>query len=127
MSAGTERTGLAEKLSSELKAKWVAALRSGTYNQIDGALCRNLGDDGVGHCCLGVLAEVAGVNRRYLFDEPSLDEINRKDLLGGWYPNDLDDDSEQTQASKTIQRQLADMNDDGKSFTEIADWVEANL
>jgi len=35
--------------------KWLEALRGGNYSQITGML-----HNGTGHCCLGVLAEVAG-------------------------------------------------------------------
>lgn len=42
------------KLKPEVKADWVAALRSDRFKQTTGYLC-----DGAGHCCLGVLAELA--------------------------------------------------------------------
>jgi hypothetical protein len=38
---------------------WVAALRSGEYQQTIGALSRKNADDTRGYCCLGVLCEVA--------------------------------------------------------------------
>jgi hypothetical protein len=41
-------------MNEEAKRLWVAALRSGKYDQTTGAL-----RDGVGYCCLGVLCEVA--------------------------------------------------------------------
>lgn len=52
------------KLKPEVKAKWLAALRSGEYNQTTSVLCRLPEDDGengevVSHCCLGVLCELA--------------------------------------------------------------------
>jgi hypothetical protein len=41
------------------RAKWVAALRSGDYNQATGTL-RKVGEDGsVSYCCLGVACELA--------------------------------------------------------------------
>jgi hypothetical protein len=46
------------KLDPEVKAKWVAALRSGDYRQGRGALATRL-PDGVEYCCLGVLMEIA--------------------------------------------------------------------
>lgn len=45
------------KAQLEARAEWVAALRSGDYNQTTGTLCRadDLDDGGeVGYCCLGV-------------------------------------------------------------------------
>lgn len=41
-------------MKAEVKAQWVAALRSGEYAQTKGRL-----RDGSGYCCLGVLCEVA--------------------------------------------------------------------
>jgi hypothetical protein len=52
-------------MKQDIKERWVAALRSGEYKQAEGylsAITRH--DDGslkevVGHCCLGVLCEIA--------------------------------------------------------------------
>ena len=46
-------------MNSELKAKWVAALRSGRYKQGDGLL-RSRNDE---YCCLGVLCDVYDPSR----------------------------------------------------------------
>jgi len=48
----------------ELHRKWIEALRSGNYNQGTGEYCVK-GEEGDRHCCLGVLAEVAGVPKRH--------------------------------------------------------------
>lgn len=40
-------------MNQDIKAEWVAALRSGKYEQTNGAL-----KDGGGFCCLGVLCDV---------------------------------------------------------------------
>ena len=42
-------------MKAEDKAKWLAALRSGKYNQCDGALTKQ-----GGFCCLGVMEKVLG-------------------------------------------------------------------
>ena len=42
------------KLKPAVKAEWLSALRSGEFSQCKGKL-----SDGVGHCCLGVLSELA--------------------------------------------------------------------
>ena len=42
------------KIDPARKAEWVAALRSGNYNQIVGELQTDCG-----HCCLGVISELA--------------------------------------------------------------------
>ena len=86
-------------MDKELKEKWVAALRSGDYGQTTGCLV-----DGRGHCCLGVLCEVAGFGLHFWTE-----------LLSRGGP------------PARTQRELALMNDNGKSFEQIADWIEENL
>jgi len=44
-------------MKPEVKERWIAALRSGDYQQTQGALVRT-GDHG-GYCCLGVLCQLA--------------------------------------------------------------------
>lgn len=56
-----------EPMNPEIKALWVAALRSGEYEQCRGALTRVDCMGGESYCCLGVLSKLgvdAGVTRR---------------------------------------------------------------
>jgi hypothetical protein len=93
-------------MDAQLKAKWVEALRSGKYSQ-----CKKRLTDGVGHCCLGVLADAAGLQiGKEVGDDLPGGYIKFDDLLGRDYS------------------MFPRMNDDeGKSFSEIADYIEANL
>ena len=91
-------------MDKELKAKWVTALRSGKYSQGKGALLR----DGL-YCCLGVLCEVQG----------------RSDDWRKWNIHPFENDQGPITFAQAMP--LADMNDTGKSFPEIADYIEANL
>lgn len=52
---------MAEKMKPEVKAAWVAALRSGEYQQTTGSLHRfkESASERLGFCCLGVLCDVA--------------------------------------------------------------------
>lgn len=100
-------------MEKELKAKWVAALRSGTIEQADGLLCDPAGK----MCCLGVLREIIEPGARYE-DEKTIrfEERHEAGLDSG-------------------QRiHLADMNDghgpfigNRQTFAQIADYIEANL
>jgi len=47
-------------MNQEIKAKWIAALRSGEYTQTIGKLYRHRPDfaDQPGYCCLGVLCDL---------------------------------------------------------------------
>ncbi len=97
-------------MDAELKAKWVAALRGGAFPQGKFQL-HSAGR----YCCLGVLCVIAGHSTNVLGDVS--------------YPGDINID---VGLSHDICQQLAYMNDgesdwSGKSFTEIADYIEANL
>lgn len=95
-------------MNPEIKKKWVEALRSGEYEQTEGQL-RVDDEKGkpVGYCCLGVLCEVMGA--KYIPTRGRADAEKDAGLH--------EDDG----------FKLACMNDDGRSFREIADYIEANL
>lgn len=110
-------------MDQELKTKWLAALRSGDYKQVNGALESIIWGDEVGYCCLGVLSKIATGDAE------------------GWIRSDGSDLLEANQCGipEKIQDRLACMNDGGydpddgevklskHNFTEIADWIEENL
>lgn len=107
-------------MDATLKSKWVAALRSGNYKQAQGVLYR----PSEGYCCLGLLCEVAGAQY----------EKHRSD----WWPvidgerADRGNGDEYLSESRfaieaEVQERLAKMNDDGRSFDEIADYIEKHL
>lgn len=118
-------------MDPEDKARWIDALRSGKFRQGEGNLRRKQSNNGVRHCCLGVYAEVCGVEFTpilppittgtviYSFQFPEYRE-DYTTLPEGWArPRGISDE---------VQNHLMKMNDeDGCSFTEIADWVDANL
>ena len=94
-------------LTREEKEKWVAALRSGEYEQGFGKLeAEGLG--GMRYCCLGVLCHILGYNSssayriEYDSDEDDHDLINL-----------------------SVQDSLIELNDtDQESFDEIANYIE---
>jgi hypothetical protein len=92
------------------KEQWLAALRSGRHKQCIGAMRR-----GDSYCCLGVFCNVV------------LDRASCADgWLGEW--NDATTwDPKDTGSLDSVQKILAAMNDNGKSFEEIADFIEANI
>jgi hypothetical protein len=119
------------KMDPELKAKWLAALRSGSYQQGRGALL-HCGDGDKEYCCLGVLGRLCGCGDGTLESGQVLDDINMAHVLGPWSPPGLGRrffqfDPGRRDTHVTIQRRLAAMNDAGASFSQIADWIEANL
>lgn len=131
------------KLESEVKAMWVAALRSGKYTQGKGTLrLQNKETGECKHCCLGVLCDL----------------YNSKLWKGpAQYSNTLEGDYIQYGTQDDIQTNyppievyswaviggtnlgymrvtingehlsLAAHNDEGRTFAEIADAIEAQL
>jgi len=97
-------------MDAKLKADWVAALRSGDYQQ--GRDC--LLSDGA-FCCLGVLCDVIG-----------LVVIEDYDTVQGASTN-CGYDFLDRYISEDRRGVLIDKNDEGVSFSEIADYIEANI
>ena len=103
-----------EKMDPALKAQWVAALRSGQYTQGTGFLKRTAGS--TTYCCLGVLCEITNQWPTNNF------------FLDSWW-----DLLPTTRVVVEVQHRLGHMNDgtgaEGRrySFSEIADWIDANL
>jgi hypothetical protein len=112
-------------MKRELKAKWLAALRSGEYKQGKSALKDGFGDENK-YCCLGVLCEVAGVpydktHRAFAFDSEYGGVVYRTGYPdGGWsFANGL---------GNAFAHDCANMNDEqGLTFNEIADFIEKEL
>lgn len=92
-------------MDKKLKAKWVAALRSGKYEQTT-----HIYESGGKYCCLGVLVCVATGDKRR--KEPTCEK---------WW-NSLPE----KKAPRYCER-LIRMNDEGDSFLKIADYIETNL
>ena len=98
-------------MDAELKAKWVQALRSGKYDQ-----CKHTMKDTTGFCCLGVLMDIQGV------DWGSVDDLHTAKVPDAYNPG----------LSFNQMMELGKMNDGNFSgtpqpFSEIADYIEANL
>lgn len=101
-------------MDSAIKAKWVAALRSGKYQQGQNYL-RHDGE----YCCLGVLCDLidpaawkqTGEGKSEWHGARSLFPLEAAARIG---------------IGRHIH--LLTMNDEeNKSFAEIADWIEQNL
>jgi len=112
-------------MDPKIKADWVAALRSGKYTQAQGRLRISAGDDESnvdGYCCLGVICDVT--QKRWVRQHTYWYALVGSELEPTWYG--MLPKGAFGLTDNTI-RHLANMNDSGKSFNEIADWIEANL
>lgn len=114
-------------MKKSLKDKWITSLRSGDYKQGQGRL-RNNKDE---HCCLGVLCRVSGLKGRFDLIEDCYEFDGNPDSLSGALQERFGLDNKEIS-------HLLDLNDGhygasfdrwvpGKSFTEIADWIEKNV
>lgn len=106
-----------------LRTEWLAALRSGEYRQAPGAL--QAGDTS-GFCCLGVLCDLAVKRHPELGMRWGFENFTEADSCNSNIPprsfarmlGNLD----------SYIDPLTQMNDiDGKSFAEIADFIEAEV
>lgn len=126
-------------------AQWLEALRSGKYKQAKNTL---KSADG-GFCCLGVLCDAKGVPARidggstfYIFDDVAEHDLATREIgsfkskSAGIIPfrpqqtilEDLDLAKEITVdgSADSICSFLISMNDNGNTFAEIADFIEAH-
>ena len=131
-------------MKDSLRKQWVAALRSGKYKQGDGKLrqleldketCEPTGNEQF--CCLGVLCDLVEPNQWKRSEHSDEEWANGRGVgddgdentgmprlalqkkLGLDRPVNRSGQDKQTFAGK-----LAAMNDNGKSFEEIANWIE---
>jgi hypothetical protein len=125
-----------------LKAKWLADLRSGNFAQARKML-RLYQDGQTSFCCLGVLCRTVGAEwREWEWEDDEYFES--VPVLNGRLLADTDDESITNDFAQEIGITSAELStlikmNDGhgvpgtpeylapKSFTEIADWIEANL
>lgn len=144
------------KMDPEIKAEWVAALRSGNYNQGKGKLKAvfdhftdpNLTGDQteLRHCCLGVLSELAigkeggldGCRPNSANHAPSYTFFRKFRNEDGTVSEDaIDWGTWDVMPGETIQHwsglspevdtYLATFNDQGATFEQIAAFIEAEL
>ena len=123
-------------MNPDIKAQWVAALRSGEYKQNHDGWLRDEEDH---YCCLGVLcdlAEKAGVLNR-IFSEFSKAHLYGKEASHGALPDEALEWADVPYlfgglgrlepTSTNPNRALAFLNDDGMPFAQIADIIEREL
>lgn len=100
-------------MNKEIKEEWVKALRSGEYSQ-----CKNYLKAGDYYCCLGVLCELQGFNGL----------VNK--VLTGVEADSVGLAGNSGELPRLVKYKenyywtLAQLNDAGMSFEEIADVIE---
>lgn len=109
-------------MNPEIKTKWVAALRSGEFEQGHRQLRK-----GNTFCCLGVLCELY---RRETGD--GIWENNHFLMVSDVLPPKVSDWAGLAENNPTVEgiigdTSLAERNDTGTSFSEIADIIDVKL
>lgn len=117
-------------MDKKLKKRWVKWLRSGRYDQGREVLVRET-PKGDKFCCLGVLCDLMGVEFEFKqrwnhygvdFEHPSTGYIGTKD-----YSSDSTLTPElyaESGLTEDDAEELMELNDGGKSFKYIADFIE---
>ena len=111
-------------MDAEIKRKWVEALRSGKYAQTKSHL-----RDEHGYCCLGVLCDLIAPNdwqsnvEDDVFKHRRANSFPHPEVLATAGIEGNTDCDEPVHPLWTA----AHMNDDGRTFAEIADYIEGYL
>ena len=105
------------KMTDKEFDQWMAALRSGKYQQIQGTLMGVSECGETGYCCLGVL------NNLFHLGPMEVVSLNEYGFNFEGHEITYDHIMKFTQDSR-ISRIATEMNDKGKSFSEIANALE---
>jgi hypothetical protein len=110
-------------MNQEIKTKWVAALRSGEYQQGQSQL-RN-GDK---FCCLGVLCNIHSkeTGTEWMGNYYDDHEVYLPEDVMMWSELNINDPILPFNKS-SFDISLSNLNDFGSTFLEIADLIEAQL
>lgn len=127
-------------MDKELKQKWIDALRSGEYKQTKGTL-----RDTNGHCCLGVLCDVAKPpewdGERVVWFDDLWEEVNEETdelpafLVRRWNMPDTETLMSMNDGTPKLDSFGVPITANGKfvwagdnkTFAEIADYIEKEL
>lgn len=101
-------------MKEDVKDLWVAALRSGKYEQGTEQLCHN-----GRHCCLGVLCEIMGAEKVYFEGTVLYDGLEDILPVGVQVLSGL-----RTRRGDLHGKCLTSINDSGHSFEDIAQIIE---
>ena len=124
-------------MNQQIKEQWVAALRSGDYQQTKGVL-----RDDTGFCCLGVLSDLYLKEKGNQWEVVSEDCFNFPDFNDGILPDQVMDWADlswqnpavtveqfnhATQEYAPVNVPLSDLNDTDHDFKMIAALIEDQL
>ena len=117
---------------------WIAALRSGKYRQGQSFLTQKDPDSGkIKHCCLGIatLCHIRTCPKDVKYEKFFTEDCHMSGTNVRYYYNVKDKNDPETAVllditrewlgiTNDLEQELINMNDDGKTFREIADYLE---
>ena len=106
-------------MKKSIAMKWIKALRSGKYKQTTS----NLKND-IGHCCLGVLCTLTPYKNNYTKMNSEDGVVNKNSVIPPKVRDYAGLNSNHGKLPSGIS--LANLNDAGTTFKEIADLIEQN-
>jgi hypothetical protein len=106
-------------MDRKIKTKWLKALRSGKYKQTKNVLRKARG----GFCCLGVLCDIVKPDGWYK-DQDKVWGFQGSECTYDFPPTSI---LAETGLPTELGSDLAVMNDSGRSFKEIADYIEERV
>jgi hypothetical protein len=110
-------------MKQEIKEKWIATLRSGKYKQGAGHLRNN-----DLYCCLGVLCDIYAKENQLNWEKDTKNATYKLLTSYAILPVEVYRWAETKGQNPIIgESNLADLNDIGKTFKEIADLIEIHL
>ncbi len=114
-----------QKLPKEFKEKWIAALRSGKYEQGQDVL---FNEESNTYCCLGVACHIIGIKKSTISHKCllNLDNLSRK-VLHKLPEAIIGSDNSNSDEYNEIVSKLVTYNDKGKSFKWIASYISRYL
>ena len=118
------------RMDPALKAQWLTDLRSGSYKQGQNFL-RSIKNE---YCCLGILCETLSLQwhiepgfddypcepTEYFVYDSTPGDFGHSDFIPPGIASSIGLPSQ-------IGKHLAEMNDNGDTFHQIANWIEENL
>lgn len=130
---------LKNRMNPEVKQKWIAALRSGKYEQGSEKL-RSVS----GYCCLGVLCDIYAQEHNAQWEFRGNEETNLQpkdywyfgeqseflpESVREWAELNLYNPILRVEADEMfeVNEEVSTLNDEGYSFSTIADLIEAQL
>ena len=115
-------------MNPQIKQKWVDALRSGDYKQGQDHLRTNSG-----FCCLGVLCDLYAKENQLEWEHSSYKDVYMFQDTVAFLPLSVIEWSDIADSNPLVNYEpgeictLADLNDKGSTFIEIADLIEEHL